>query len=590
MRGLAGGPRDGAESAGAARRVHRERGPWRVFISFTSELDRKPAGRSYVAAARAAITGTGIVVVDMRSSFHPSERPPAELCRRTVLGCDLLVLICGFRYGTPVPERPEFSYTQLEYETAHEAGLPILALLLGDDAEGDREVYVDLAFGVKQEEFRARLRTAGLTVAEIADPGQLENRLLRALVDLAAGVAPAGNAPGELSAGDRNEFAGIELICRDLPLALLLSAYRVVRGDNVPIDGLGDAAAIVARLADGLVGSAGAVLDHDLIDFALTLGQGVEGAAGDDIEAWVRTFVERREISPPVLENLRRRSVERWESRARMTYLLIRLDDRRTPAGETRYALSVTVHPDRGTVTPLAVGDDDRLHTLDEVRLMVGREVLGWAALGDQDALMIEFLVPRHLLDIEFDLWPVDDDDHDLIGARYGVILRDLDRTRRPGEAVTPWERRWKLLNGPAAAPTAARLHWVDPTLCGSREQLAARLRRISNRQWGCLGFPPSDDKDRLDVLRSAGIELGAPAILWYRGSGAGGVPIAELETMFADTPLPALPAKVLDLRQEASEYGDAEHCGRFIALLWDDPHRRPAAMPLLVAPDPRSS
>ena len=77
----------------------------------------------------------------------------------------------------------------------------------------------------------------------------------------------------------------------------------------------------------------------------------------------------------------------------------------------------------------------------------------------------------------------------------------------------------------------------------------------------------------------------------WVEGAGSNSLtPIADLETTFADTPLPALPAKVLDLRQEACELADAEHCGRFLALLWDDPHRRPAALPPLAAPNPRSA
>ena len=40
-------------------------GGWRVFISHTSELSEFPAGGSYVAAVKDAISAAGHVVVDM---------------------------------------------------------------------------------------------------------------------------------------------------------------------------------------------------------------------------------------------------------------------------------------------------------------------------------------------------------------------------------------------------------------------------------------------------------------------------------------------------------------------------------------------
>jgi hypothetical protein len=51
-------------------------GPWRVFISHTSELRDYPAGESYVAAVERAISAAGHAVVDMRD-FPAEDRPSA---------------------------------------------------------------------------------------------------------------------------------------------------------------------------------------------------------------------------------------------------------------------------------------------------------------------------------------------------------------------------------------------------------------------------------------------------------------------------------------------------------------------------------
>ncbi|MBE1497471.1 hypothetical protein H4696_004571 [Amycolatopsis lexingtonensis] len=154
-----------------------------MFLSHTSELGELPEPRSFVAAAQAAVAAAGDAVVDM-AHFTARDVTPEQLDREMLADADVYVLIAGFRYGTPVRDRPEVSYTEQEFQIATDAGLPRLVFVLAEDTEGPPALFRDLRHGARQEAFRRRLHDSGVAVTKVSSPGQLETKLLQALTEL----------------------------------------------------------------------------------------------------------------------------------------------------------------------------------------------------------------------------------------------------------------------------------------------------------------------------------------------------------------------------------------------------------------------
>jgi len=160
----------------------------RVFLSHTGELRDFPRERSYVAAAEDAVRRVGHASLDMRY-FTARDDAPAVYCEAEVGRADVYVGIVGLRYGSVVRDRPELSYTELEFEVAGRLGVPRLVFLLDEaaDLRLPASAVIDRTTGARQDEFRRRLVAGGGTVSLVTSPDDLALKLLQALSNLTLG-------------------------------------------------------------------------------------------------------------------------------------------------------------------------------------------------------------------------------------------------------------------------------------------------------------------------------------------------------------------------------------------------------------------
>src|SRR5437660_8398896 len=144
-----------------------------IFLSHTSLMARVPEGRSFVQAAKDAALRAGLSASDMQF-FPAADRPPADVCQDAVRACDIYVGVFGHDYGSRVRERPDVSYTELEFLTAldeKQRGLRLFVFLLRDDVclPGMAQPDADRAA------FRSRvLNDYGLTAKFFEDARRLE--------------------------------------------------------------------------------------------------------------------------------------------------------------------------------------------------------------------------------------------------------------------------------------------------------------------------------------------------------------------------------------------------------------------------------
>lgn len=171
--------------------------PRRVFLSYTAEdlLD-------HANAARDALSGTGYWAPVDHRLWPATGQPSVAECRRRVEGCAAMIALVAHRYGC-VPTKAEGgdgerSFVWLEIDAALKRGIPVLPLLVDEDALWLPK-HMDRDSVAVERLTRLRNQLGATCRALFSDAASVEREVLRLLPELKerldADAPRAGSAP-----------------------------------------------------------------------------------------------------------------------------------------------------------------------------------------------------------------------------------------------------------------------------------------------------------------------------------------------------------------------------------------------------------
>jgi hypothetical protein len=147
---------------------------YKVFLSSTS---RDLA--DYREAVHRALDGLGLFQLIKMEDFGARDANAKELCARRVRESDLLVGLMGHYYGS-CPPGEAVSFTELEYRTAKDAGLPRLMFAAPDDFPIPASLRESDASFARQQALRCEVMTERV-VAAFDTPEKLASAVTKAL-------------------------------------------------------------------------------------------------------------------------------------------------------------------------------------------------------------------------------------------------------------------------------------------------------------------------------------------------------------------------------------------------------------------------
>ena len=180
--------------------------------------------------------------------------------------------------------------------------------------------------------------------------------------------------------------------------------------------------------------------------------------------------------------------------------------------------------------------------------------------------------------------WAVDEDGY-WIGHRFPVVVRSLDRQRKP-MFFQPWRQRWEMLFGTEhGRPLCDRMGWLHhgdaPVPRKARDadrvihvvgtgDLTRWLAQDGNYATATLGLACAyrhDDPVGLASLKDA-VREGIPVVVWRRDNGDPN----ELEHLLSNVSIHDLPDRLLSWRRQTAGTAGPGDVRSHIVVMWDDP------------------
>ncbi|MFJ8533646.1 hypothetical protein [Streptomyces sp. NPDC093591] len=307
----------------------------------------------------------------------------------------------------------------------------------------------------------------------------------------------------------------------------------------------------------------------------------------DEASAWmdaahrqeVRAINRHRAVRWEFGDALDRRRYVRPAERRPVTHdehLAIRIMP--APFDEGHYTVSHWFHSDaRGpdfegrrdsSVIPFA----DLQRTVSEVISEVER------AEGDRPGqLRLEFVLPLELINLPVESWPLDasEESHLLLGMSYpAVVIRSLDRLldqRWHGW----WRLRWQKLR---QEPTTSSVYMSIPNNSPQHPHRVAAGLLDEGHVAAVLSEPPEAGRAHGCLEFRTALRTGYPVVVWHRTSESTTEFRQVLSDLFAGGFADLLP-RITRFRRQAAALGSGtpeHHIGRHLAVLWDDPDRKP--------------
>ncbi|MDH6214842.1 hypothetical protein M2283_002125 [Streptomyces pseudovenezuelae] len=208
-----------------------------------------------------------------------------------------------------------------------------------------------------------------------------------------------------------------------------------------------------------------------------------------------------------------------------------------------------------------------------EVENLIEQTEERWSDL--RQSIVLEFILPWELLDEPVEWWQKESssDSPTPLVMDYKVVLRSFERLRRAAWH-RPWHHKWDQLN---EKPAESKVHEGRP---GDSQFHLERLLK-ADRSTVCLVLsePPGGDSASSRQEFMAGLRAGIPAMIWHRGDCSDPAFREAVSEILQERALGGLEEWFERWRSAALAKGPEgwdNHVGRHLAILYDDPERRP--------------